>query len=64
MICNDFEIPLKFDQNLILLEASAPTYADELKTLPLGDYQWNGMESGSCGSLFSHRFRMDTVTIQ
>ena len=64
MICNDIEIPFKFDQKLILLEASAATY-DELKTLPFWfDYQWYGMISGSCGSLFSRRFRMETVTIQ
>ena len=41
MICNDIDIPFEFDQNLILLEASAPTY-DELKTLPL-PVEWNGI---------------------
>jgi len=39
MICSDIEIPFEFDQNLILLEASGPTY-DELKTLPV---EWNGI---------------------
>jgi len=44
MICNDIEIPFKFDRNLILLEASKPTH-DELKNLPLlvitSGIEWN-----------------------